>query len=166
MAQKSIGLSLLRLGAVGATGGMGATLTALGATVADTAVITTEEGSTTDFNIEESDSPFYSFLSTPGKVVFNWSTYDVDTSTLQRFFGGAAPAGTPAVWEMPDTIPTLEQSIEITTKDLWKIEIVRASVLARLQWAFQKTKLAQIDFTATVLQPTLTGTKKIKVTEP
>lgn len=165
MAKKSIGLKSIKIGAIAGDGGMGATLTQIGATVSDTAGITTAEGSTTDFKIEESDSPFYSLVSDPGKKTFAWSCYDVDPANLVKLLGGSVD-GTTGAWAMPDTIPDIEQSIEITTKDLWVIRMPRASVTGRLQWNLQKTKLAQVDMTATILVPTKANTAAATFTPP
>lgn len=165
MAKKSIGLTSWKMGAIAGDGGMGTSLTQVGATVADSAAITTETGTTSDFNIEESDSPYYSIESSPGKVVLALSTFDVDLDTMARFWGGTVLTGPPRTWDMPDTLPTIERSIEINTKDGWKLEIPRATITVRMQWNLKKTALAQLDIEATILQPTKSGVKRIKFTE-
>jgi hypothetical protein len=245
MAKKAIGLEYIRMGAVASDGGMGTALTALGATVSDSAAITTAEGTISNFNIEEADTPFYSLESAPGTKTLAWSTYDVDLATLSRFWGGAVSATTNSIatfgaitagtgyvsgtyynvpltggtgsgaratvvvagglvtgvtktyggtgytasdslsasnvnlggtgsgfavvvstvgtgvdaWAMPDSLPVIERSIEIKTKDGWFILIPRMSITARLQWNLKKTALAQIDISGTILKPT-------KTTEP
>lgn len=164
MPKYAIGLATFKMGAIAGDGGMGTSLVALGNTVADSASITTEEGQTQDFNIEEQDDPVMSIQSEKGKITINWSCYDVDADVLQKFFGGTVAAGPPKVWSAPDSTPILEQSIEITPKSGGKIEVVRAQVVARLNWALNKTRLAQIDITATVLAPTKAATPSMKIT--
>lgn len=166
MAKTSIGLSLLRMGAVAGDGGMGTSLTALGYTVADTAVLATEQGTTTDFKIEEQDDPVYSIQSEKGRTTLSWSCYDVDADTLVRLFGGTKTAGPPEVWEAPPSTPEFEYSIELTPKSGGLIQIPRAKVVANFQWNLQKTKLAQIDIVATILTPTKANTGPIKITDP
>ncbi|HZF64202.1 MAG TPA: hypothetical protein VEZ55_06955 [Chitinophagaceae bacterium] len=169
MAKKSIGLKSIKMGAIAVDGGMGTVLTQVGATVSDTAALTTEEGTKTDFNIEESDAPFFSIESAPGRKVLAWSSYDVDLDTLSRFWGGtvaAASGGNGRSWEMPDTLPVIERSIEIETKDGWKIQIPRLSLTAKLQWNLQKTKLAQIDLEGVILKPEKAGVSATKFIEP
>lgn len=166
MAKKSFGLASWKMGNIAGDGGMGTSLTQVGATVSDTASLTTDEGSKSDFNIEESDAPFFSTESTAQKQTLNLSSYDVDLDTVARFFGGTVNAGPPRTWDMPDTLPVIERSIEINTKDGWKIEIPRASITAKMQWNLQKTKLAQIDISAVILQPTKSGEPKATFTEP
>ncbi len=168
MAKKSIGLESLKMGAIAADGGMGTALTQISATVSDSAALTTEEGSTTDFNIEESDAPFFSIQSSAQKQTLGWSSYDVDLDTMVRFYGGvvATAADGKVSWDMPDTLPVLERSIEIVTKDGWKINIPRASITTKMQWNLQKTKLAQLDMTAVLLAPTKAGVAKATFYEP
>jgi hypothetical protein len=166
MANYSLGLTSLKLGAIAGDGGMGTSLVVLGNTVADTAILATEEGQTADFSIEESDDPVYSIVSQKGKTTFSWSCYDVDADILLQFFGGTVAAGPPQVWSAPDTVPELEQSIELVPKTGGKIEIVRAKISAKLNWSMNKTKLAQIDIVATVLAPTKAATPPYKITNP
>jgi len=252
MAQKAIGLTSILMGSIATDGGMGTALTQVGATVSDSAAITTAEGTKTDFNIEESDNPFFSIESTPGTKQLAWSTYDVDLNTLARFWGGSVSATVTSVltlgaltagsgyvngtyydvpltggtgtgvratvtiagglvtavvityggtgytaagslsaantnlggtgsgfaivistvgagseaWLMPDSLPVIERSILITTKDLWQIAIPRLSITARMQWNLKKTALAQIDISGTILKPTKVGEPSTTFYEP
>lgn len=253
MAKKSIGLSSIRMGAIASDGGMGTALTQIGATVSDTASLTTAEGTKTDFTIEESDSPFYSIESAPGTKTLAWSSYDVDLDTIARFWGGAVSstangiATTGAIvagsgyvngtyydvaltggvgtgarativvsggavtgvtityggtgygvgnslsanatdlggsgsgftvavgsvgtnarrsWDMPDSLPPIERSVELITKDGWTILLTRVSITAKMQWNLAKTKMAQIDITGTLLKPTKTNEPVARWIEP
>jgi len=252
MAKKSIGLKSIFMGSVAADGGMGTALSDVPATVSDTASITTEEGSKTDFKIEQSDAPFYSIESDPGKQVVAWSFYDVSLDTIARFFGGTVGAVANAIltfgtlaggslytngtyynvpltggtgtgaratvvvsgaavtsvtktfggtgytiadslsataadlggtgsgftiavltvgtgvkaWDMPATLPAVERSVQIITKDLWTINIPRLSITAKLQWNLQKTKLAQVDISGAILDPEKAGVAKAQFIEP
>jgi hypothetical protein len=165
MPKTKIGLTSIKTGAIAGDGGMGTSLSDIGYTVADTAILATEQGTTTDFKIEEQDDPVYSILSEKGRTTLSWSTYDVDAETLVRLFGGTRTAGPPEKWEAPATTPELEQSIEANMKDGGKIEIVRAKIVSNFQWNLQKTKLAQIDIVATVLTPTKANTPSIAITD-
>lgn len=165
MAKVSVGLQTLKIGAIAGDGGMGTTLQTIGYTVADTCTLTTEEGQTTDFKVEEQDDPVYSIVSEKGKRTLNWSIYDVDVDTLVLFFGGTKTVGPPDVWEAPASESEIEKSIELVAKNGWKVEIPRAKIVAKFQWNFQKTKLAQIDIVATILVPTKVGEAPITITE-
>ena len=252
MAKKSIGLKSIFMGSVAADGGMGTALSDVPATVSDTASITTEEGSKTDFKIEQSDAPFYFIESDPGKQVVAWSFYDVSLDTIARFFGGTVGSTANAIatlgtlvggslytngtyynvpltggtgsgarativvsggavtavtitypgtgytvadsltaaatdiggtgsgftqavltvgtgvkaWDMPATLPAVERSVQIITKDLWTINIPRLSITAKLQWNLQKTKLAQVDVSGAILDPEKAGVAKAQFIEP
>jgi hypothetical protein len=252
MAKKSIGLESILMGAIATDGGMGTGLTQVGATVSDSAALSTAEGTKTDFNIEESDNPFYSIESAPGSKTLAWSTYDVSLDILARFWGNVIAAATNAIatlgaitagsgyvngiyynvaltggtgtgaratvtvaggvvtavvvtyggtgytvadalsaantdlggtgtgfsipvatvgtgireWDMPDSLPVIERSVLITTKDGWQIAIPRMSITARMQWNLKKTALAQIDITGTILKPTKTNEPSARFYEP
>lgn len=167
-AKKAIGLAKVEWGDVGADGGMGTVLTEIGATVSATAILQNDAATVTDFEIEEQDDPFYS-ESTPGKLTAKWSSYNTDLVQLSDLLGGtltAATASSGNIWEMPDAVTSPERSIKFTTKDGWTIEAPRVKVDVILTWNFQKTKLAQVDYTATILKPTKAATAKVTFTDP
>lgn len=165
MGKYKIGVTSIKIGAIAGDGGMGTSLTSVGDTVAQSASMVSEEGTTTDFRIEESDDPVYSILSEKGKVTVSWSTFANDATTLQKFFGGTVVAGPPAVWSAPDTLPELERSMEITMKDGTIIKIVRAKLISKFNWPLDKTQMAQIDIVATVLTPTKAATAPMSITD-
>lgn len=168
MSSKSIGLAAIKMGDVGADGGMGTVLTAVGGTVSQNAILSNDQPSVTDFNIEEQDDPYYS-VSVPGKKTVKWSSYNTDLTALSALLGGTLTAATTTSgneWDMPNSIDPVEQSIELDTKDGWKIAIPRAKIDVVLTWNLQKDKLAQVDYTATVLTPTKAATAPITFTDP
>lgn len=75
-------------------------------------------------------------------------------------------AGSPETWHAPDSIPEIEQSMEMEWKQGGKIKIPRAKVSAKLTMAFKRTALSQIDITATVLQPTKVGEPRMSILSP
>lgn len=94
MSKYKLGLVNMLMAAVSGDGGAAAisSLVAVGDTVADSAKMETTEASTTDFNIEESDSPVLSIKSAADKIVISWSTYNNNADTLVKFFGGTKVA--------------------------------------------------------------------------
>lgn len=88
MAKHTFGLANVLMGAIALDGGMGTSLEAIGETVADSATLTTEDDTITDFNIEEADDPVESVVSAYGKMTFAFSTYNVSARNMFRFFGG------------------------------------------------------------------------------
>lgn len=169
MSTHTFGLVNVKMGPVAVDGGMGATLAPVGETVSGTMDMTTTDPTITDFNIEESDSPVESIVSTPGKISLAWSTYDVSGGNLVKFFGGAytAQAGSvPAFWEAPDSMIDQEVSLEITDRKGNVVTIPRAKISAKMGISFKRGKLGQVDITATVLQPTKVATPRLTITNP
>jgi hypothetical protein len=160
MGKVKIGLVSLKMGDIAVDGGMGTVLTPFTGTVVDTAVMSEEDGTTNDFPIEESDSPFYS-ETIPGSQTFVFSVYDTDPASLVRLLGGTATTDLSgrSVYEAPDTKPSIEQSFELIDKKGNITEIVRGKVIGKYDKKFQKSGLAKVDVTVTILQPTKSGVK-------
>ena len=164
MAKHVFGLASVEMGAIAGDGGMGTVLAAGGETVTDTAIITSEDNTITDFNIEESSSPIESVVSATGKLTFNWSSFNVEADALVLFLGGTKVTGPPVKWQAPDSFPDVEKSIKLTDKKGNTVEIPRAKISTKISLSFQKTKLGQLDFIATILQPTKAGEKRLTIT--
>lgn len=166
MGKYKLGLVAIKMGDIEADGGMGTSLAPVGDTVSGTAVLSTEEAQKTDFKIEESDSPVLSIKTDADTMTLAWSTYANDADTLIKFFGGtkvAATSGAGEIWQAPDVIPEIEQSIELEWKQGGKLRIVRAKVSAALNMSFKRDTLSQVDITATVLQPTKAGEPRLAI---
>lgn len=88
MAEKIFGLASIKIAPIASDGGMGTALESFGETVSGTATMAQEDNTTTDFNIEESDSPIKTVVSAVGKVTFAWSSYNVAYRFLEKLFGG------------------------------------------------------------------------------
>lgn len=161
MAKKAFyGLDYIKMGPVAGDGGMGTSLTALGGIVEGTPILEVPEGTTTDFNIEDSDDPYYS-VTVPGKKTLKLSVYDIDAYTLQKFWGGTVIPGAtqadPPTWNAPASMQQVEQSIEIKHKLGGVIKIVRGKVVVTSQLKWQKNSLGQLDLTITILAPEKAG---------
>ncbi|MBC7948654.1 MAG: hypothetical protein H7Y42_12275 [Chitinophagaceae bacterium] len=251
MAKHVFGLANIEMGPIAGDGGMGTALEIVGETVSGTALLTSEDPTVTDFNIEESDSPVES-ISTQGKVTLAWSSFNVDGYTMSKFFGGtytphktiatlgavtggslytngtytnvpltggtgaqarativvaggavttvtithggygytvadvmsalAADIGgtgsgfstpvatltnggaTTSSWAAPDSFPDVEVSLKVTDKKGNVTKFPRTKLSPKLSLSYAKDKLAQVDLTATILQPTKTGEKRFTIT--
>lgn len=243
------GLVNVEMGAIESDGGMSLATEIVGETVSGTALLTTEDPTVTDFNVEESDLPVES-ISQQGKMTLAWSTYNVSAYNLYKFFGGtytpykaiatfgsitagsgytngtytnvpltggtgqearatitvaggvvtavvltqggygytvadsmtastsilgagtlfAIPvatltngSGTFNTWSAPDTFPDIELSVKLTDKKGHVTKIPRAKIQPKMQLSYAKDKLGQVDITATLLQPTKTGEKRLTI---
>jgi hypothetical protein len=157
----TLGLSKIEVGAIAADGGMSTTLAALGYTYENTAQMQQEDGTTTDLNVEELDTPLAT-ITKPGKLNFNFSIADPDVDTLAEIFGGTATSTT---WSAPDSSPELELSVVITPRQGLKFEIPRAKITAKMNGTFSKESLFLVEVSCTVLQPTKSGEPRITVTK-
>lgn len=161
----AIGLKGFYMGNVANDGGMGTSLAKVSNAVIDTPVLNIPEGEKVDFQVEDSDDPFYS-KTTPGVKVLAMSFFGLSPEVLQKFFGGTvtpgATSGDPDVWEAPVQIPAFEASLVLEHSQGGYIEVPRASISATLDWNFQKNNLPQINLSATILTPTKNNTAPIK----
>jgi hypothetical protein len=166
MGTTSIGLAQLRMGAVANDGGMGTALTVLSSTVVDTAVLTNEAPTETDFPIEEQDDPIYS-TSVAGKRTIAWSTYDVTPDALVRVLGGTVTVDGSGnnVYNAPINTPQLYVSIELTTLEGDVVRLVKVKINSVIEWNFQKSKLAQVNITGTILKPDKANTPPLTITK-
>lgn len=152
----AIGLKNLYMGAIEADGGMSQSLELISYAVEGTPVLTFEEGEKTDFNIEQSNDPFYS-ITVPGNKVLTLSIYGQSPALMYKYFGGELTTGAttadPDIWESPLLFPDMERSILAEHMNGGYLQIPRAKVVALVQWNFQKNLLPQIDLNITVLTP-------------
>jgi hypothetical protein len=163
MPKHAFGLAQVRMGTIESDGGMALTLVTIGETVSGTMVLTSEDNTVTDFNIEESSSPVESIVSQPGKVTLNWSSYDVSADNLVLFFGGTKVTGPPIKWKAPDSFIDVEKSLEVTDKKGNILRITRAKISAKFGLSFAKDKLGQVDLSATILQPTKVAEERFSI---
>ncbi|WP_343302848.1 hypothetical protein AAHN97_14985 [Chitinophaga niabensis] len=164
MPKVKIGLKLLEMGPIAVDGGMGTVLTPLACTVVDTALLTSEAATVTDFPIEEEDDPYYT-SSVAGKKTLTFSSYDMDPASLVRVLGGSATTDASGnnIYEAPSATPVIEQSFRLTDQKGNITEIPRGKVDAIIQQKFQKSGLAQVDVTVTVLKPTKAGVAPYRI---
>jgi len=149
-----VGLESIRIGAVGASGAMGTTLTTIAYTVPDSAHLIVEVPGMTDLFVEESDLPDIQILGTSKKTI-EFATRDMSTGVLIEAFGGSATAG---VWSAAVTAAVIkERCIEAISKTIngkkLKIEMPRTSVKTGGDLKFAKTESGQITFSCDVLIP-------------
>lgn len=154
-----IGLTSIRIGAIGGAGAMGTTLETINAIVPDSAHLIIEAPGVTDLFVEEEDLPDMQVLGTSKKTI-EFATRDMSTGVLIEAFGGAVGTGAAAtVWSASVTAIVIKEScIEAVSKvyngKQLKIEIPRASVHTGGDLRFTKTESGQITFSCDVLMPT------------
>ncbi len=167
MAEKrTIGLKSIKVGDVGADGGMGTVLTPLGVTYKDSATLTKESDAVEEFFAEEVDDPIEVEV-TKGKTTIEWAIVDFAPDTLAKVLGGEVTgAGTPEdpkVWNAPAQGVIIERSIEMITKRNVKVEITRGSLSTSIDWSLGKSAMGQVKIKAQVLTPTKEGESSMRI---
>lgn len=163
-----LGLSVVKIGPIGADGGMGTTLTEiLGATVKGSASLVLNEGSYEDVEIEETDVAYDEIETTAPKWAFQCESYNVSSKALSELGGGDLTAGTGGA---PDSIGmdvpiTIERSVEALTRNGAKLEIARMKLRIRPQFDAQKGVYAKVIVTGTPMKPEKAGAKTIVKTD-
>lgn len=163
MGQITNGTAKIEVGPTGANGTMGSVLDTLGFTNLDSVSITEADGTTTDFNVEELDTPLYS-RTTPGKITLNFQVADPNLNAFQKTFGGTITgSGSAAVWNAPQTRPDVEWSTKFTPKIGYFIQVPRSKLTPKLTMNLGKNNLSMISITLEVLTPQDSATAPISI---
>lgn len=161
MGQITNGIDKIEVGETGANGTMGSVLDVLGYTNIDSASMTEADGTTTDFNVEELDTPLYS-RTTPGKITLTFQVADPNLVAFQKVFGGTITGtGSAAVWNAPQSRPDKEWSVKITPKVGFVIQVPRAKLTPKMNMNLGKNNLSMIEITLEVLTPQDSATAPI-----
>lgn len=157
------GVASISLGAIAADGTPATIFTAIGNTVVDTAVFKQAPDSNTDYYIEEVQSPVFTAVK-KGAITFSFSCYDVELSNLVKFFGGTLTGTAPnQIWNAPDAIVPQNLTVQIVAVTGQALTINNAYVSAILDFNFGRTKIGQISFVCTVLQPIKAGVPRFSI---
>lgn len=149
------GFKSIKIGAVGADGAMGTTLTEVLNIVADSVMIDIPESEPLEQYCEGTEAPaiVVAGRSAPKRIVF--STKELSAANLALFFGGTA---TGEVWAAPTESSNIYRSVEVVSKayDGTKVTMEFPSVLmiAKGDLAMLDSKSGQIDANLMVTTPT------------
>lgn len=127
-------------------------------TVPESAELVTEEGTTTDINIEESDTAIISQTSAGAKR-FSFSTYNTENAAMIWAFGGTVAGG---IWSAPANIQALMAGVRVETNSNVYYEFPKVSFQPRLNVSYAKTAAGQIDLVGTILVPDTAGIPDIR----
>lgn len=126
----------------------------LGYTSIDTAAVSEEEGTTTDFNVEELDTPLFSRF-TPGKTTIAWDIADPSLPAFVEVFGGTITGiGDAAQWNAPASYVQKEFRVRITPKIGYMMLFNRMLFKPLKNFTLGKNNLTAITVNADMLQPT------------
>ena len=125
----------------------------LGYTNIDSAAIAEEEGTTTDFNVEELDTPLFSrFI--PGKTTLNFDIADPNLGAFVEVFGGTiVGVGDAAKWQSPNSYTQKEFAVRIAPEIGYFMQFNRMLFKPLKNFALGKNNLTMITVNADMLQP-------------
>lgn len=113
MAKKiTIGIQSVQVAPLAVDGGAGTVFKTWGDTLEGTFSFTTEDGTTFDLNIEESEDAIYSKVG-KGVRTLEWNIPNYDLADLPEMLGGTYTAGT-KTWTEPIDNPNLEFTVKVT----------------------------------------------------
>lgn len=161
----TLGLSKIEFGAVAADGDMGSSLAQLGYTNQDSATLTMEVPTATEFFAEEVDDPVL-VSKKAGAIAFAFDLMNPSPEVLSQLMGGTAGKSSSGLpdndqWEAPDSVSDIEQSLKITPKQGYEFSVPRASISANLTGNFAASSIMLLHVEAKVLTPTKSGVKKM-----
>jgi hypothetical protein len=148
MGQVTNGLDKIEIADIG-----GSNWQTLGYTNIDSATAVEEDGTVTDFPVEETDTPVFT-RTIPGKLLINFQVADPDLTTYERTFGGnVVGVGSAAVWHAPAARLQREVQLRITPKIGYIFYFAKVTLVPKFNAALGKNNLAMIDIECTVLTP-------------
>lgn len=157
------GLKKLEFGNIPSDGGVSNSWFTLGYTRRETFSFNSEDGESTDFYAEESDTAIDS-VTTPGKETFECDLMDFDLETLQKVFGGKIEGkGDNATYHSPEKIIAKEWNCKITPEKGYIFTYPRISLMPKISGSFTKKELLQIHIVCTILMPLKDGLAKWQV---
>ncbi|WP_298063680.1 hypothetical protein [uncultured Rikenella sp.] len=136
---------------------------ALGKTYKDTATLETAEGETVACECEEMDEP-EDEIYIPGTTTLKFSTSDLDPETCFMAFGGTLSEDK-KTWEAPQSFSSKEVAVRFTTRSGLEVNIGRAKMSTRINWAIKRDGYGLLEHSLTVLTPKVAGVKKMSVTD-
>lgn len=176
--QYAYGLSTFKSGAIGTGGIMGGTLAALPLTAKDTVKFVAAEGAVKTFEADNKPRPVIAMVSGGSIETIEATFYDVTPASLALLLGGTAVAAVPysagppevqavpAKYEANTTIPQIEKSFEIVTKNGVKTEVVRGLISGSIDWGMGDSGAAMVKAKITILEPTDGTSKAYTITMP
>jgi len=152
---RMVGLESILIGACGADGTMGGSLTPLGHFVEESALLSFPLPTKTEIIDEESDEPDMILKNRGGAKTLAFSTRDMSNANLILAFGGAENAS--SGWDAPTDVHDIERSVKIKSKVYNGTRrvyyIPRASISAAFNGKFNKKDPGTIDFEVDVITP-------------
>lgn len=158
-----IGFKSFKMGDVGATGGMGSTLTAAPLSTKGTFKMTTSEPTVQKYYQDGKPRPVEAVVTGNIDEMIEFTFYDLNPASVVDFLGGTATAAVPgtsgAKYEASSSLENIEQSFEWESNNGVKYQIVRGLISANLDCNLGEEGIWSVKVKITILEPT-DGTSK------
>ncbi|WP_288447909.1 hypothetical protein [uncultured Chryseobacterium sp.] len=154
------GVAKIELAPVASDGGMGTVFKKLGETMLGTLKINMEDGTTTDFNVEEFDEPIFT-RTTKGAMSFDFDVANPDADTLVEVGAGSKDAN--GNYIPPIGSVTVERSLKITPEIGFGFNVVRTLITYKFTTDMGKDNLLGVSVNAKVLRPTKENTPSFEL---
>jgi hypothetical protein len=154
MAKYSFGLKTVKFGTPTGTATMPTTLEQFAMTVKGSLKLSESDPSLKEFTVEEQSSPVEQVISEDSKLTVEWQCYDISPAIISKVKGGTVTAGTnDDTWAAPSSSSIIKLALQIETPGGIKINIPRASVVARFDGTIGKEELLTMSVKVTALDP-------------
>ncbi len=132
--------------------------TAWAQTVAGSLVLSEDEATTKDFNVEEVTTPVKTIVTSVGALTATWRSYDMTPALVAVVKGGVATStgtgtGKRAVFQGPETVKALDLYLEIETDNDVVFRIFKAATLYRFDSGVGKENLLEGEIRAIAQDP-------------
>ncbi|MGQ1935580.1 hypothetical protein ACT8O7_08020 [Ornithobacterium rhinotracheale] len=153
------GIAEIGFGDIGSQGEIATSFKPLGWTMEDSFKIISEEGSKTEFMVEEIDSPVF-VTKKAGSFGFEFELADADVDALVYFFGGSKSGTT---YQAPDAEVSIEKSVRVKPRQGYGFDVTRALITANFVPDYGRNSLMRIKINIQVLAPTKKGAKRFEM---
>lgn len=160
MGQINNGVAKIELAPIASDGGMGTAFKTLGETMLGTLKINMEDGTTTDFNVEEYDEPIFT-RTTKGAMSFDFDVANPDADTLVEV--GAGTKDEDGNYIPPINHVVVERSLRITPEVGFGFDVVRTLITYKITTDMGKDSLMGVSVNAKVLRPTKANTPSFEM---
>jgi len=154
MPKYSFGLKSVKFGTPTNTATMPVTLAPFAMTVKGSLKFTESDPTLKDFNVEEQSAPVEQVISEDSKLTVEWECYDIDPLIIAEVKGGSTVDGaSDTTWKAPSSSSIIKKALQLETPTGIKINIPKASIVARFDGTIGKEELLKMVVKVTALDP-------------
>lgn len=150
MAKHVIGLKGVKFGTPTGTAVMPTTMALFAGTVEGSMTLSESEATIERFKEEESVSPVAVSVSAESEMEIVWKCHDLSPDILAKVKGGTATATS---YKAPTSSVVIELAVELESTSGVKIQIPKATIIARIDGTIGRGNILQMEVKATPMTP-------------